>query len=286
MIFLTGPPGAGKTALGRNVCAELGLKFLDFSHPTNAEAERQALEAAIKDRSAAVIALSWSLQQHPAVLALTRRSGVVLLLWAHPLDMQTRSGYLQPLFTPAKKLKTRGGFGRNGTRCREFRHLDRACHETLMLVDAPLEKAAEDLKNYILWIGRMQSEPPAVQEGLITWVKDWQGDFNANRQAAEIIVDAMARYTIHLKSQGVSSRKLSGVYSDLDAAGMLVMMYDAPKGKNAKRILRNFYGPPWAFEFKRKFSDSSSAITRYERNLEGFTRFLQQSGLLPKEDEE
>lgn len=128
--------------------------------------------------------------------------------------------------------------------------------------------------------------PPAVREGLITWVKDWQQDFSANQPAAEIIVDAMARYTLHLKSQGASSRKLSEVYTDLNAAGMLVMMYDVPKGKNAERILSWFDGPPWIREFERKFSDSSSAIARYERNLEGFGRFLQQSGLLRNEEEE
>ncbi len=200
--------------------------------------------------------------------------------------MQARSGFSEPLFTPVKNLETRGGFGRTGSRCREFRRLDRACHETLMLVDVPLGKAVEDLKDYILWIGRQQSESPAVREGLITWAKEWQQDFRANLPAAEIIVDAMARYTLHLKSQGASPRKLSEVYDDLDAAGMLVMMYDAPKGKNAERILSRFDGPPWILEFERKFSDSSSAIARYERNLEGFGRFLQQSGLLRNEKEE
>ena len=58
----------------------------------------------------------------------------------------------------------------------------------------------------------------------------------------------MAQYTLHLKSQGASSRKLSEVYDDLNAAGMLVMMYDAPKGKNAERILGRFAGPPWLFQ--------------------------------------
>ena len=114
-----------------------------------------------------------------------------------------------------------------------------------MLVDVPLEQAAEDLKDAILWLRKQPTEPPAVQEGLISWVKDWQADFNANRQAAEIIVEAMARYTLQLKAQGASPRTLSGVYDDLNAAGMLVMMYDAPKGKNSERILSHFDTPPW-----------------------------------------
>jgi len=67
---------------------------------------------------------------------------------------------------------------------------------------------------------------------------------------------------------------------------MLIMMYEAPKGKNTERILNRFYGPPWIREFERKFSDSSSAIARYERNLDGLGRFLQQSGLLRNEEEE
>ena len=67
---------------------------------------------------------------------------------------------------------------------------------------------------------------------------------------------------------------------------MLVMMYDAPKGKNAERILSHFDTPPWRFEFARKFSDSANAIARYERSLNGFARFLHQSGLLPEDDED
>ena len=30
MVFLVGAPGSGKSALGRRVCAELGLRFVDL----------------------------------------------------------------------------------------------------------------------------------------------------------------------------------------------------------------------------------------------------------------
>ncbi len=289
LIFLAGPPGSGKTTLGSKVCEELGLKFLDLSRPTRPTGppdEREALDSAISDRSADVVALSWSLQQDTAVRALARRSGVLLLLWAHPLEMQARSGHSESLLTPVGRLKTKGGFGRHGTGCREFRSLDRTCDETLLLVDVPLEEAGAALKAEINAIRKESPHPPAVREGLLGWVRGWQQDFGADKQAAEVIVDAMARYTLHLKSQGASRRKLSGVYDDLDAAGMLVMMYDAPKGTDKKNILRHFYDPPWESTYQKKFSDSPSAVTRYMKTLEGFSRFLQEAGMLPRDDEE
>ena len=59
------------------------------------------------------------------------------------------------------------------------------------------------------------------------------------------------------------------------AARHLVLMYDAPKGK---RVLEYFDGPPWTFEFKRKFTDNPNILARYGRSLEGFARFLKESG--------
>ncbi len=41
----------------------------------------------LTNRPADVVALSWSLQQDKSVRALARRSGFLLLLWAHPLDI-------------------------------------------------------------------------------------------------------------------------------------------------------------------------------------------------------
>lgn len=34
MIFLAGPPGTGKSSLGRRACQALHLRFLDLSTPT------------------------------------------------------------------------------------------------------------------------------------------------------------------------------------------------------------------------------------------------------------
>lgn len=94
MIFLAGPPGSGKTTLGRQACGALGITFLDLSVPAGLDSQAvldsqmRSLETAISDYSAEVVALPWQLQQDMAVRALARRSGVLVLLWSHPLDMQ------------------------------------------------------------------------------------------------------------------------------------------------------------------------------------------------------
>ena len=84
----------------------------------------------------------------------------------------------------------------------------------------------------------------------------------------------MARYILHLRSEGKSPGAISSVYSDLQAAGILVINYDYPKGKKAAKVLELFSDPPGTIEFERKFSDSPNAIARYKRNLNGFARFL------------
>jgi hypothetical protein len=93
----------------------------------------------------------------------------------------------------------------------------------------------------------------------------------------------MARYLLHLREKGTSPRTLSGVRSDLNAAGHLVFIYDAPRGDDP--ILECFSIPPWDIEFRRKFTDSPSLVGRYRRNLDGFARFLREQGELPPEEE-
>lgn len=287
MIFLAGPPGSGKTSLGSRACEDLELTFLDLSRPAPSAGDPESgvkeLETAITDRSADVVALSWSVQQERKVLVQSRRAGELVLLWAHPLEMQARSGHADPLFTPVGRLKTGDGFGRKGTGCKEFRRLHQACPEALLLVGLSLDDAAEQLKELLAALHEEAELPPAKREGLDWWVEKWTEDHDADPQAAEVLVDAMARYTLHLRSNGASPRTLSGIYWDLDAAAMLVFMYDPPKPRN---VLSHFSFPPWEIEFARKFSDSPRLVARYARNLAGFARFLQQSGMLAHEEEE
>lgn len=278
IIFLAGPPGAGKSRLGEKACQELDLQFLDLSTPAineqSLQSQKEILTEVINKRSAEIIALPWSLQQDKGIRILLRRSGVLLLLWAHPLAMQARSGHSESLFTPSPRTKTKGGFGRNGTGCREFRSLDGAADEVLILVNSSFDEAVDDLRDCIVSIREESLESPIIRAGLDDWVDEWHESYDISKNIATIIVDAMARYLLYLRSEGKSSRTLSGVYSDLEAAGMLVIAYDYPKGKKAAEVLDLFSDPPWTIEFKRKFSDSPNNIARYKRNLKGFARFL------------
>lgn len=278
MIFLAGPPGTGKSSLGRRACQALHLRFLDLTTPANNEESipslRQILAEAIDCQSADILALPWALQNDRRIRSWIRRSGVLLLLWAHPLEMQERSGHSEPLFTPSRRIKSKEGFGRYGTGCLEFRSLERGSDEVLMLVGRSFDEAVHDLEHRIVAIREESTESPVIRAGLSDWAEDWQQSYDIEKDIVEIIVDAMARYVLHLRSEGKSQRTLSGVYSDLQAAGLLVLMYDYPKRKKKPEILDLFSGPPWPIEFRRKFSDSPNAIARYERNLKSFARFL------------
>ena len=131
-------------------------------------------------------------------------------------------------------------------------------------------------------IRKLSEAPPAEREGLAGWEEDWRHDHGASPRVTKVIIDAMARYLSHLRTQGSSPRTLSSVCADLNAAGHLVLMYDAPRGN---RILVYFDEPPWEFEFRRKFTDTPTLVARYRRNLEGFAHFLRESGELPMDDE-
>ncbi len=278
MIFLAGPPGSGKSSVGKKACQKLELRFVDLSTPEinkqSLLSQKEILTGVINKRSADVIAIPWSLQEDKGVQKLVRRLGVLLLLWAHPVDMQVRSGHLAPLFTPSPRIKTTGGFGRNGTGCREFRRLNNAADEVLILVGISLDEAVDELQDYIVSIRDECTKSPIVRAGLSSLLNNWHEDYDISKDIVNIIVDAMARYILYLRSEGKSPRTLSGVYSDLQAAGMLVISYDYPMGGTEAEILDLFSIPPWTYEFKRKFSDSPNGIARYERHLEGFARFL------------
>ena len=118
-------------------------------------------------------------------------------------------------------------------------------------------------------------EAPIERERLSRWAEDWRHDHRAPARVLKVILDAMARYLADLRARGNSPRALASVRSDLNAAGQLVLMYDAPKGN---RILEHFHGPPWELEFERKFTDRPALVARYRRSLEGFADFLEACG--------
>jgi len=274
MVFLVGPPGSGKSALGRRVCTELGLRFVNLVDVGSTDA---ALQELVRARDADVVTLPWAPARDARWLDLCRRSGETVALWAHPLDMQARSGHAESLFTPVKRLKTRGGFGRSGTACSEHRHLERTCEHVLLLVDLSEEVAAQALKALVEDLRSSEELSPAGREGLLGWCGNWRDDFNADARACEILVDAMARFTTHVKARGTSPRTMSGVYGDLNAAGFLVMGCDAPKGKD---VLDSFGSGPSEYEFRRKISDSPRALARFRSTWEAFGTFLRDSAMI------
>ena len=52
IVFLLGPPGVGKSALGSWACKEMGLEFVDL-----AEADLERLSRVVADRAADVVEL-------------------------------------------------------------------------------------------------------------------------------------------------------------------------------------------------------------------------------------
>ncbi len=288
-IFLLGPPGSGKSSLGEAACRDLDLRFLDLTSPDMnrlpVEAQKERLNEALEKRVADVIALPWTLQRERQIHTWLRRYGMLLVLWAHPLEMQERSGRSEPLFTPAKRIKTKSGFGECGTGCLEYRSLDRSADALLKLVKTPFDEAAGELRNCLSWMNQLTDEPPMIQVGIDHWVDDWSQSFSINKDTTYSIVDAMARYIMYLRFQGKSSRKISAVRHDLQVAGILVLRHEAP-GKIKRSSLHDLFATPREHEFMTVFTDSPSAIERYETNLRGFANFLKKSLASPDADDQ
>ncbi len=154
IITLIGPPGIGKSATGAAACTKLGLRFLDFStdappwEAADPAAEIRRAKEALAGDEADVIALSWSLMDSKAVLKAARQRGEVLLLWEHPLVFQPRSRV--PIkMTPGSRTTTRGGFGRRGGGCREYRRLQRASTLEVDLSEAKLRASIQAVTEVI-----------------------------------------------------------------------------------------------------------------------------------------
>ncbi len=231
VIFLAGPPGVGKSTLGRRVGAELGLRFLDLGeHARQAGiTPREALDRVLAEPAAELVELPWEVQLDGDALKACRRAGRLAALWAHPLEMQVRSGRDEPLFTPGRPLTTLGGFGRTGTSCLEYRRLDRACEVVLDLVDVGIDEAAKELSKLIVALRRTPSGSPAAQEGLLEWGRMWRSEQGAAADAVAVLLDAMARFLQELDRQGASPRTIGGVCDDLQAVGYLTFCYQSPK---------------------------------------------------------
>ena len=260
MIFLLGPPGAGKSTLGRAACHELGIRFVECS---------SAEEAPSAD--AVVVEVPWGVLADRRGLRGLRKTGTLVGLWSHPVDMQARSGLHEPLFTRPRGLKSDGGFGRLGTRCLEFRRLDRACDEVLVLVGLSEAEAVDSL---VEALEELQEERSGTD--LSGWVEEWITEHAADRRAARALGESMARYVDHLEAKGTSPRTVAGILNDLEPAGSLVFSYLSPGPAEVLGQFQDVEEPPCEFEYQRKYSDSPPAVARYRRSLQGFARFLRE----------
>jgi len=277
-FFIAGPPGAGKTALAFDVARKLDLRFMDFSSlDLNGKGvplaeQKKMFEDFARTGFMDVVVLSWPLQQDNSVLKLARRSGCLILIWDHPDKMNARAPR-PTIFTPTGRAKTHSGFGPSGTACNEFRRLDRACRVTILLSEMEGEEAVEWLEDVVQYFRERSSLPPAVQAEIASWGASWQKEYDADPVACELMLDAMGRFLLHLDGQGASERTLRAVRWDLNAAGGLVLSYDAP---SAQEVLGCFRWVPWELEFRRKIADSPRLVKRYGRNLSRFARFLRE----------
>ncbi len=219
-----------------------------------------------------MVALPWRLQNDNRILRAARRVGTTIVLWAHPETMQARAR--QPIsFTARRGQVTRGGFGRCGTSCLEYRRLARACDVTLHLDGLSQPEAVDELADAIAE-ARAEGDPAVrldvIRAGIEAQLRE--DHRRGYARAVRALADAIARYLFAREAAGASPRSLNAVGSDLCAAAMLVFMYEPQKDE---RILDRFrHGAPWVSEFRRKFTDSPRLVARYEKNLRAFADFL------------
>ena len=181
MVFLVGPPGSGKSALGRRVSAERGLRFVDLVDDSRTDA---ALLELVGARGADVVTLPWAPTRDARWLDLCRRSGETVALWAHPRYAGALGACRGPLHSRQEAEHARC-FRTKGTGCSEHRHLERACAHVLLLVDLS-EKVAEELKELVEYLRTSEELSPAEREGLLGWSGNWRDDVNADARASEI----------------------------------------------------------------------------------------------------
>jgi len=201
VIALVGPPGVGKSTLGAASCAQLGLRFLDFStdqppwEQADPDESRERLLEAVSSGEVDVVAMSWSLMADRVAMKAVRRDGEVLLLWDHPLTFQARAR-VPTLMTPSPRIKTRGGFGNRGTSCQEYRRLKRASHWQLALNGLALNEATARLTAVLEGFSEERSGTPAEQAGIDGWVEELHGHHDANKKSANVLADVVGRYRV------------------------------------------------------------------------------------------
>ena len=162
--------------------------------------------------------------------------------------------------------------------------LDRSTDATLKLVRTPFDEARNALQGSLERMREKPAEPPIIQVGISDWVDDWSGDYSISTDVTYMIVDAMARYILHLRAQGKSSRIISEVLNDLQIAGLFLVKYETPKKAKRFDLSKLFAFPPNTTDFKRAFIDSDIALDRYQSNLTGFADFLNKRGTEAEQD--
>lgn len=260
-IYLVGPPGSGKSSLGAAACRQLGLTFAETP-----EAGPLAV--------AAVVTLPWSRMGDSSLRREARKAGILLGLWAHPLQLAQRSS--RPYWcVPSRPMTTDQGYGRTGDGTREHRQLVRHCHTVLDFRKVAEAQAVVELAEVLVDLRTPRDPLEQRLSDVRDWAMDCAADNGVSSRTVEIAARAVAEWLLEVEAAGASPRKLSGLESDLQAALMLVCMFDRP---TPATVLRCFGTPPHTYEFGRKFSGTDAALRRYEAQLGAFGEWLLRRG--------